>query len=259
MSRLWVIVNIILGVVFIFSFSANIFLYKDSIIKRYFSEEEKVNTLKINKPKENGNNENHCVNNDNEYNDLVPFLPETNNENYSEEKFGELEDRVPSLFVKVKEGIVYHPALVFKVYGTNNGTSIHLLTLSTMEWQFIKTIFSKSKIFFEPTRVYLCEDGIIDVNYVVEKFWPPEVQKGKLKGMGILATPIEDGSFRFDKFYGNCTDNGFVFNMEGKLAGICFGDKFINYNEIYSEIPNECQLIYEKGVKGDGNLQGENR
>ena len=261
MNRLWGIVNFILGAILLFTLFINFIFYRDSILEKYFLKAEEEN-LSINfKPeiskKEEYKSEDNLTDKDSTLNDTEFFVEE---ETEIDDKIIELEDNISSSFLKIKEGIVSYPTVVFKVYGTKEGTSIHLITFFPMEWRFIKTFF-KNKTLLEPDRVYLCNGGIVDVNYVVKEFWPPEIQKGDLGKWGILAIPREEGGFGFvfDKYNGQCEENGFVFNLKGELAGVCFGDKFINYNEIYSKIPNECQLIYEKGIKGNGNLQGENR
>jgi hypothetical protein len=166
---------------------------------------------------------------------------------------------ISSFFKKIKEGIVYHPALVLKVKGTRNGTDIHLITFSTMEWPFIRTFISDDFVVGEPEKVYLCSNGIIDVNYTVKGIWPPEIQRGRLEGHGILVTPDEKGNLNFEDFNGTCVDNGFVFTPGGELAGICFGSKFIDSEELYLSIPENCRLIYQKEEGNDGHLQGENR
>jgi hypothetical protein len=164
--------------------------------------------------------------------------------NYNRERLKRLKQIIPKFYKEIKEGINYHPALIFKVKGTNNGTSIHLLTFSLMEWNFIKTKLSDDLTLGKPHKVYLCRDGIVDVNYVVRGFWPPEVEKGNLEDRNVLAVPQNNGKFTFKDFSGNCTDNGFVFNYSGEFAGVCFGGNFIPANKLYSEVPKTCKIIY---------------
>ncbi len=182
----------------------------------------------------------------------IPILEEIANgsgsssavNNEDVERLKRLEQIIPKFYKEIKEGINYHPALVFKVKGTSNGTSIHLLTFSLMEWNFIKTKFSDDLTFSKPNKVYLCREGIVDVNYLVRGFWPPEVEKGNLKDKNVLAIPKNNGGFTFVNFEGNCTDNGFVFNYSGEFAGVCFGGEFISAEKLYSEVPGSCREIY---------------
>jgi len=164
--------------------------------------------------------------------------------NQQADRLKRLKQIIPKFYREIKEGINYHPALIFKVKGTNNGTSIHLLTFSLMEWNFIKTKLSDDLTLGKPHKVYLCRDGIVDVNYIVRGFWPPEVEKGNLEDKNVLAVPQNNGKFKFEDFNGNCTDNGFVFNYSGELAGVCFGGNFITADELYSEVPQSCKIIY---------------
>ncbi|RUM45984.1 MAG: hypothetical protein DSY35_00145 [Desulfurobacterium sp.] len=170
----------------------------------------------------------------------------------------EINKKISSSFKKIKEGIVYHPALILKVKGVSNGTEVHLITFSTMEWPFIRTYISDDTVLERPERVYLCEDGIVDISYTIKGIWPPEIHRGKLEGKGILVTPDEKGNLNFNAFNGNCTDNGFVFTDTGEFAGICFGSKFIGAEELYRTIPSECQTIYPKEEGRDADIQGEN-
>jgi len=171
----------------------------------------------------------------------------------------EINENISSSFKKIKEGIVYHPALILKVKGVSNGTEIHLITFSTMEWPFIRTYLSDDMVLEEPEKVYLCEDGIVDISYTIKGIWPPEVHRGSLEGKGVLVTPDEKGNLNFSEFNGNCRENGFVFTRNGEFAGICFGSKFISAEELYRTIPSNCQIIYPKEEGSDANLQSEDR
>ncbi|TCK05160.1 hypothetical protein [Phorcysia thermohydrogeniphila] len=173
-----------------------------------------------------------------------------------EEKINET---ILSSFKRIKEGIAYYPALILKVRGVSSGTEIHLITFSTMEWPFIRTYISDDLVLEEPEKVFLCENGIVDVVYTVKGVWPPEIHREKLKGKGVLVVPDEKGNLNFKDFKGICSDNGFVFTRSGDLAGICFGSKFIGAEELYRTTPSNCQTVYPKEEGNDANLQGENR
>jgi hypothetical protein len=185
-------------------------------------------------------------------------LPEPPQEDKTDEE-DELNKLILSSFKRIKEGIVYHPALILKVRGVKSGTEIHLITFSTMEWPFIRTYISDDLVLEEPEKVYLCENGIVDVSYTVKGIWPPEIHRGKLRGKGVLVTPDEKGNLDFEDFKGRCTDNGFVFTRKGEFAGICFGSKFIGAEELYRTTPSNCQLVYPEEEGKDANLQSEDR
>ncbi len=165
----------------------------------------------------------------------------------------EITQTISSFFKRIKEGIVYHPALILKVKGVSSGTEIHLITFSTMEWPFIRTYLSDDLVLEEPERVYLCKNGIADVIYTVKGIWPPEIHRGKLEGKGVFVIPDEKGNLNFEDFNGNCSENGFVFTPSGEFAGICFGSKFVDAGELYRTIPANCQIIYPE--KDNANLQ----
>ena len=187
----------------------------------------------------------------NEVNESIPVLEKLANTTEktppsptTQNRLQQLKSLIPKFYKNIKEGINLHPALVFKVEGTDEGTSIHLLTFSPMEWDFIKTNLRNDVTLERPNKVYLCENGIIDVNYVVRGFWPPEVEKGQLEDKNVLVIPQKNGTFAFEDFNGNCTDNGFVFNYSGEFAGVCFGGNFIDANSLYNSVPSNCKLIY---------------
>jgi hypothetical protein len=263
MSRLWTILTAFLGAVVVVSLALLFIFYRPSIVTKHIVKEESRRVER------EGILENKVEETMNETVKTETITTEAKEENVSnsssnlsqelEERLKKLEKVVPNFFVKIQEGIIYHPALLFKVYGTAKGTSIHILTFSSMEWKFIKTFLIRGKVLSEPDRVFFCSSGIVDVNYVVKGIWPPEIPRGGLDSVGLLVIPEERGTLRFATFSGNCTDNGFVFNPGGEFAGICFGGKFIDYSTLYSDIPDKCQPIYEKGEGSDGDIQGENR
>lgn len=263
MSRLWTILTIFLGAVVIVSLVILFIFYRPSIVTKHIVKEESKRVEKEsvleNRIEETMNEtvKTETMMTENKEEDVSSSSSDLNQE--LEERLKSLEKVVPNFFVKIQEGIIYHPALLFKVYGTAKGTSIHILTFSSMEWKFIKTFLSRGKVFSEPDRVFFCSGGVVDVNYVIKGIWPPEIPRGSVDSVGLLVIPEEKGTLRFANFDGNCTENGFVFNPGGEFAGICFGGKFIDYSALYSEIPDKCQLIYEKGEGNDGDIQSENR
>jgi len=262
MSRLWTMLTVFLGAVVVVSLAILFIFYRPSIVTKHIVKEENKRvereSILESKVEETMNEtvKTETMRTENKEEDVSNSSSNLSQE--LEERLKNLEKVVPNFFVKIQEGIIYHPALLFKVYGTAKGTSIHILTFSSMEWKFIKTFLVRGKVLSEPDRVFFCNGGIVDVNYVVKGIWPPEIPRESLDSVGLVVIPEERGTLRFATFNGNCTDNGFVFNPGGEFAGICFGGKFIDYNTLYSDIPDKCQLIYEKGEGNDGDIQSEN-
>jgi hypothetical protein len=266
MSRLWTILTVFLGTVVIISLAVLFIFYRPSIVTKHIvkeeskrAEKESVLVSELENSVEdtvNGTEKTETIVSEKKKENVPDSSSDLNQE--MDERLKSLEKVVPGFFVKIQEGIIYHPALLFKVYGTARGTSIHILTFSSMEWKFIKTFLSRGKVFSEPDKVFFCDGGVVDINYVIKGIWPPEIPRGSVDSAGLLVIPEEKGTLRFAGFEGNCTDNGFVFNPGGEFAGICFGGKFIDYSTLYSEIPDKCQLIYEKGEENDGDIQSEN-
>ncbi len=239
MNKLLNILIVVFSVVILLSLGAIFIFYNPSIITKHITEHRQ----EIPKLEQQRNPEEATTAN-NQENSQKPIL--------SEEEFTQLKSLVSKFFVYIKEGIVSHPALIFKVTGTPNGTEIHLITFSTMEWQFIKLNLGSLNL-KTPDEVYICEDGIVDIVYRVKSYWPPEIVRGNLAGEGILVIPSEKSTFNFQHFNGICTDNGFVFNPGGELAGLCFGSKFIDAEDLYRELSFACRLVYQKEEK-NGNL-----
>lgn len=248
MNKLWMVLTFLFGIIIVVSLAFIVVFYRPSIVTQYIAKENKIE--KKQSPK-NGT--------------AVLATNQTGNSMTNstlnqkiDERLKNLEKIVPSFFVKIQEGIIYHPALLFKVYGTGDGTSIHILTFSSMEWKFIRTSMSGANILSEPDRVYLCNGEVVDVNYVVHGIWPPEVPRGTVDSVGLLVIPEENGTLHFANFSGNCTDDGFVFNPGGELGGICSEGKFIDSSTLYSKVPDKCQLIYKKEKGGNANVQSKN-
>ncbi|ADY73680.1 hypothetical protein Dester_1042 [Desulfurobacterium thermolithotrophum DSM 11699] len=252
MSKLWIALTAFFGIIIVVSLAFLFIFYKPSVVTKHIIDKEikqlpqQEVALENRTKKETNESENTTSNNKSLDQEL-------------EKRLSHLKEVIPNFFIKIKEGIVYHPGLLLKVYGTQNGTSIHILTFSSMEWQFIKTFLFDGRVLSEPNKVFFCNDGIVDINYEVKGIWPPEIPHGNVDLIGLLVIPEEKGTLQFANFEGNCTDNGFVFNPGGEFAGVCFGGKFIDSNTLYSEIPGKCQLIYKKGGEEDGNIQSKNQ
>ena len=164
---------------------------------------------------------------------------------------------VTSYFVTVKNGPSVYPALVFKVNSNGKGLTLYLLTFYPMEWPFVKVNVLGER-FGSPGKVYRYPGGLLLLEYSVRGIFPVEVERGKVGDYGVLVTwtgnSFDVGVYDSKK---GCTDNGFVFNLAGDFAGVCFGGNFYSAEELYSTVPDVCTLTYEK-EEGSGNLQGEN-
>ena len=171
-----------------------------------------------------------------------------------EERVKELFPVIDTYFVRLKCGVERRSALVLKSIPSGKGVKLYLLTLYPMEWPFTKLELELGS--FSPERVYLCGGGVILLEFNLRGFFPPEVSVGDVEDYGVLAVPrgssIEVSVFK----KGECKENGFVFNLAGDFAGVCFGGKFIGARELYEGAPNSCKIIYQSGRMEDGNLQG---
>ena len=167
------------------------------------------------------------------------------------ERAEELEKVVSNYFVYLRSGIERKPALVLKVIPQGGETLLYLLTYYPMEWQFVKVELGGYKI--NPQRVFLCEEGLVVLEAKVKGLLPPEVSRGELGDYGLLVS-FESFRLKGELFKGACKRNGFVFNLAGDFSGVCFGGTFISSSKLYSEVPDNCKIIYQKEGK-DGNLQ----
>ena len=165
---------------------------------------------------------------------------------------------VTSYFVKVKNGPLVYPSLVFKAVPKEDGLEVYLLTFYPMEWPFVKVSLSGESL-GAPQKVYQCPGGLLLLTYVVKGIFPVEVEKGEIGQYGVLVTWTGSNFYvkPFDKSKG-CNDNGFVFNLAGDFSGVCFGGSFYGAKDLYSSVPNSCKIIFQEEGK-NGDLQSENR
>ncbi|WP_457681125.1 hypothetical protein [Thermovibrio sp.] len=179
---------------------------------------------------------------------------EKGSENFPPEvldKVNSLYQVLTSYLTYLKGGIGEKPSLIFKV-GVDSGINrLYFLTFYPMEWPFVKV--SLNGYNFSPSKVYLCDNGLLLVEVDLHGLFPPEVPKGSLGDYGVLLTFTSSGPevepFKPD----NCNYNGFVFNLSGELAGVCFGGNFIDAQSLYSQVPSSCKIIYNK-EEVNGNL-----
>ncbi len=190
----------------------------------------------------------------------VPSESESENPNeVPDEVFNQVENLAPvvtSYFLKLKNGISTYPALIFKVVSEQQSMDVYLLTYFPMEWQFVKVKLKGAKL-GAPEKVYSCPGGLLLLDYRVRGIFPVEVERGSVGDYGALVT-WTGSSFDVEVYDSKkgCADNGFVFNLAGDFAGICFGGNFYSAEELYSTVPDACTLTYGK-EEGSGNLQGE--
>jgi len=172
-----------------------------------------------------------------------------------EERVRELAPVIDGYFVRLKCGIERRPALVLKAVPEGKKVKLYLLTLYPMEWPFTKLELQFGS--FSPKRVYLCRNGILLMEFELQGLFPPEVSKGEVDQYGALAV-VEGNSVKVLPFKkGECTQNGFVFNLAGDFAGVCFGGEFVGAEELYGGAPASCKIIYKSSeVRKDGNIQG---
>lgn len=164
---------------------------------------------------------------------------------------------VNSFIVKVNNGISTYPALLFKVAPSDKGLKVYLLTFYPMEWPFVKVSLMGEKL-GAPSEVLQCEGNLILLVYPVRGIFPVEVERGNVGEFGAIAVKV--GNSVAVNLYSSkkgCTENGFVFNLSGDFSGVCFGGNFYSAEELYSSIPENCRVIYEKEGE-NGNLQGKN-
>jgi len=160
-----------------------------------------------------------------------------------EARVKELASVIDGYFVRLKCGIEKKPALVLKAVPKGEWIELYLLTLYPMEWPFTKLELRFGS--FSPGRVYACRGGVLVVRFKLRGLYPPEVSRGELDQFGVLVVPEE----RFVEVYpfkeGECTKNGFVFNLAGDFVGVCFGGEFVSARELYEEVPGSCKIIYK--------------
>ncbi|WP_456455137.1 hypothetical protein [Thermovibrio sp.] len=166
----------------------------------------------------------------------------------------DLKSVIPTYIFYLKCGIEKRPAVILKAQQTEKGTDLYLLTLYPLEWSYTKADL-KSYGTFKVKNAYVCKGGTVAVELNLPGLFPPEVERGKVSKYGVVVN-YNGKELSFSPFEeGNCTVNGFVFNLAGELAGVCFGGNFIESEELYREVPKECRPIYRE-EKGDGNIQG---
>ncbi len=170
-----------------------------------------------------------------------------------EERVKELRSVLTNYLVYLKGGLERRPALVFKVEPKDKGVKLYLLTYYPMEWPFVKVELGGYGNFF-PERVYLCNQGLIIVEVPVRGLFPPEVSRGRVEDYGALLTFSGGRPQTLPFESGKCDRNGFVFDLAGEFAGVCFGGGFIDAGELYNQVPRTCKIIYQK-EGSDGDLQ----
>jgi len=153
---------------------------------------------------------------------------------------------VSDYFAPIKSGLEKRKGLIFKSEKGEEGRyRVYLLTFYPLEWPFAKVeLPSIGEV--PVSRAYLCSGGVIAVEVELGAPYPIELDKGSLDDYGAIVysekSEIQASLFK----EGECKQNGFVFDLSAGFAGICFGGKFINYDRLYSEVPDSCKTIYER-------------
>jgi len=160
-----------------------------------------------------------------------------------EERIKELAPVIDGYFVRLRCGVERRPALVLKAVPEGEKVRLYLLTLYPMEWPFTRLELQFGS--FSPKRVYQCKGAVLLIEFELQGLFPPEVSLGEVDQYGALAV-VEGSSVRVQPFKkGECTGNGFVFNLAGDFAGVCFGGEFVDGKELYGGAPSSCKIIYK--------------
>ncbi len=166
----------------------------------------------------------------------------------------ELKSIIPTYIFYLKCGIEKKPAVILKAEQTKEGTDLYLLTFYPLEWSFTQGDL-KNYGTFKVKSAYICKGGTVVVKLKLPGLFPPQVEMGEVSKYGVMVN-YSGKELNFSLFEeGNCTANGFIFNLAGELAGVCFGGNFIGSRELYKEVPKDCRLIYRE-EKGNGDIQG---
>ncbi|RKQ61709.1 hypothetical protein C7457_1152 [Thermovibrio guaymasensis] len=162
-------------------------------------------------------------------------------------RVNEIKEVISNYLVYLQYGSERKPSLVLKV----ELGKLYLLTYYLMAWPFVKVELNGYAT-FTPDKAYLCR-GLIVLEIPARGLLPPEVSRGVVEDYGALLTfsGSEVKAVPFVK--GECRENGFVFNLAGEFSGVCFGGDFIDSNQLYREVPQNCRIVYQKEV-GNGDL-----
>ncbi|WP_022847540.1 MULTISPECIES: hypothetical protein [unclassified Desulfurobacterium] len=170
----------------------------------------------------------------------IPIVKKQENTTLTQKELYRLEEVVTKNLSEIKEGITLHPAVVLKVTQNGNQTEAYVLTISELEWPFIKTLIQGGITLENAKQVYKC-GSLYLIDYDITGMWVPAVKSGPFIDKGVIVPGMDNGEPLIMPFYGNCTQtSGFVFNNFGDFAGVCVNGKFVPSNFIETLNPSTC-------------------
>ncbi len=183
----------------------------------------------------------------------IPFENRTENGTSVEKS---VESTIRRNIVRLKEGIRFHPSFVLKVREEGNSTQAYLVAVDPMEWEFVKGSMESGVAFGNLKRVLRCGKVYV-LDFDITGMWIPQVSLGEVSKEGFSVYLSENGTLQVAPFEGKCFGNCFVFNEDGDLSGICYGDAYFPLSPVYEQVPDGCKEIFRKEVE-NGNIQSEN-
>ncbi|WP_456398109.1 hypothetical protein [Desulfurobacterium sp.] len=172
----------------------------------------------------------------------IPIVVKKEEENttLTKKELYRLEEVVTNNLAEIKEGITLHPAVVLKVTQSGNQTDAYILTISELEWPFIKTLIRGGITLDKAKQVYKC-GNIYLIDYDITGMWVPSVKAGPFIDKGVIVPGMDNGEPIIMPFYGNCTQtSGLVFNNFGDFAGVCVAEKFVPSDFLETLNPSTC-------------------
>ncbi|WP_457568917.1 hypothetical protein [Desulfurobacterium sp.] len=170
----------------------------------------------------------------------IPIVKKEENTTLTQKELYRLEEVVTKNLAEIKEGITLHPAVVLKVTQNGNQTDAYILTISELEWPFIKTLIRGGITLDKAKQVYKC-GNIYLIDYDITGMWVPSVKAGPFIDKGVIVPGMDNGEPIIMPFYGNCTQtSGLVFNNFGDFAGVCVAGKFVPSDFIETLNPSTC-------------------
>ncbi len=162
-------------------------------------------------------------------------------DNLTLDRLNTLKTTTPTLFLRIREGINYHPGIILRVKPNSNGTDTYIVSIGSMEWDVLSLKFNDLKL-GSPNAV--CVYNLIPIlDYKLKGVWMPQIPIGKPSNTNLLVNMDGRGNFSFSMFNGTCTGNGFIFNISGEFAGVCFGGKFTSASDLYNSVP-KAKVVY---------------
>ncbi|SNR81501.1 hypothetical protein [Desulfurobacterium atlanticum] len=169
----------------------------------------------------------------------------------------QIEEIVTNNLSMIKEGITIHPAIIFKIAETENSTDAYVLTLSELEWPFVKTIVRGGITLDRVKKVYKCSDIFI-LDFDTKGMVVPPVKSGPFIDKGVIVPGFEGQKPIVSPFYGDCQEiSGFVFNQFGDFSGVCKSQDFIPASWINNLNLSTCSIIYGKPAQTENSTTND--